>query len=227
MSSSKIKNIVIPFVIILIVLFPFIFIDKGIIFMKINKVHNLFLDKVFIFLSALGNGLTIALCAIFLLFKHKLRFFYEFAIAFLIQLGVVSLFKQILFADAHRPYKFFTVLNKEHLLNTVEGVKLNLYDSFPSGHTATIFLLVTFFALFYNNRKLSWFLFILAFFVGVSRIYLVQHFYIDVYFGLFFGTTSALLAHYVVENHTYSWYYKRVYFPFFNVKKKTESTMNV
>lgn len=225
MSKDKIKNVVVPFLILAVLLLPLLFQEKGFYVLEINKLHNNFLDKLFIGFSALGNGITIALCAIYLLLKYRFKFLYEFAVAFIIQLGIVSLFKQVLFANALRPYKYFSTLNKEHLLNTVEGVHINLYDSFPSGHTATIFLIATFFALFYRNITLSFILFIIALFGGISRMYLVQHFYMDVYVGMLFGASSVFLAHYIVSRQNYSWFNKSLGLNFFSLENKSESTI--
>lgn len=227
MYAYRIKNIVIPFILFIIVLLPFVFVEKGTHVLNVNKFHNDSLDRFFIFFSAVGNGITIAICAIILLLIYKLKVIYEFVLAFIIQLSIVTFFKQILFFGLPRPYKYFEILGKEELLNTVIGVRIYEYNTFPSGHTATIFLIVTFFALLYNRKNLSWGLFVFAFFVGLSRIYLVQHFYIDVYFGVLFGSGSAFFAHYLVEKKMYSWSEKKLFKDFTFSKKNSQSSMNV
>ncbi|WP_431111603.1 phosphatase PAP2 family protein, partial [Winogradskyella poriferorum] len=79
-----------------------------------------------------------------------------------------------------RPYLYFKNAGLGDLLHLVEGVKIRYVNTFPSGHTATIFYLTSFFALLSRNRTACWVLVVLGFIVGVSRIYLVQHFFVDV-----------------------------------------------
>ncbi len=71
-------------------------------------------------------------------------------------------------------------------------------NGFPSGHTMGGFALFTFLA--FCARKKTWaavLLFLLALLVGLSRVYLVQHFFKDVYFGSMVGLLAGLLFYYL------------------------------
>jgi membrane-associated phospholipid phosphatase len=98
-----------------------------------------------------------------------------------------------------RPLRVFRDEGIADMLTFVEGVHVNSGPtSFPSGHTMAGFALFTFLALNSGHKNLTGiFFFVLAMIVGISRIYLVQHFLEDVYIGSFMGVTLALLFYYL------------------------------
>ena len=108
------------------------------------------------------------------------------------------------FVHAPRPAVIFDLANHPDVLPIVEGVQLHSSNSFPSGHASTFFVL--FFALsivlnYYGQHKktsrnliqLVCFLFALT--GAYSRIYLSQHFAIDVFAGGIIGMMSVTLLH--------------------------------
>ncbi len=93
-----------------------------------------------------------------------------------------------------RPSVWFRQQGEFEQLQLVEGVHLlGGYMSFPSGHTASAFALFGLLALLLA-RKWYWsgVLFFIALGIGISRIYLVQHFLKDVYLGAITGIAVAL-----------------------------------
>lgn len=158
-----------------------------------NQFHQPFADFFFKYITHLGDGLfCIFLSLIFLLFqkyKNALLIFFTFALS-----GLLSqFFKKIIFPDMLRPIAY---LGEQAKLKLVEGVEVYTNNSFPSGHTATAF--ATFLMLTLIIKKNSWgfIFFFLALLVAISRVYLVQHFFIDVYAGAWLGTTSTLFVYY-------------------------------
>ncbi|MEO0341550.1 MAG: phosphatase PAP2 family protein, partial [Bacteroidota bacterium] len=97
-----------------------------------------------------------------------------------------------------RPLAYFRDLGEAEQLTFVEGVKVNQgFTSFPSGHTMAGFALFCFLALNLPFKKTAGFgLFCLAMIVGISRIYLVQHFLRDIYLGAILGVALAIGAYY-------------------------------
>ena len=65
------------------------------------------------------------------------------------------------------------------------------YNSFPSGHAATIFSLATAMSLFWPKYRA--YFFVVAFAIALSRIILTSHFVSDVIAGAFIGTLTVLL----------------------------------
>ena len=100
-----------------------------------------------------------------------------------------------------RPLSYFTELGSVEQLSFVAGVHINGGPtSFPSGHTMAGFAIFIFLAFNSKNKKLvALLLFALAAMVGISRIYLVQHFLKDVYLGSVVGLAIALLAYYLQQ----------------------------
>jgi membrane-associated phospholipid phosphatase len=66
------------------------------------------------------------------------------------------------------------------------------HNSFPSGHTQTIFAITIGLTLLYP--RLGVFLVPLAFSVGISRVVLIAHYPSDVLFGAYLGMATAILV---------------------------------
>ncbi|MDN5204948.1 phosphatase PAP2 family protein [Fulvivirgaceae bacterium BMA10] len=176
--------------------FLVIFIPKGEIILLVNAHHHSFLDTFFKYVTFLGDGTWFAIIFLVFLFIR-----YTYALIGLlmttIQTVIVHFCKQIWFHNAPRPSAFF---NGQIDLYFVEGVDVHSWGSFPSGHTATAFAIALFFTIiFHKNKLLSLPLFIAAVLVGFSRVYLSQHFFIDIYFGAFVGVISTITAFAIFE----------------------------
>lgn len=97
----------------------------------------------------------------------------------------VQILKKII--NAPRPLTFFNENFPLVELHRVEGVSLHSMHSFPSGHTAAAFSLLLCLALFFKRKSLSALMLFLAVLAGYSRIYLSQHFALDVLIGSLLG----------------------------------------
>ncbi len=98
--------------------------------------------------------------------------------------SLVSVVLKLLFAH-DRPFVWFQKMRPDDVLTLVDGVQVYTgATSFPSGHTMSAFALFTLAAL-WGSRRAWWqvLCFLLALLVGVSRIYLAQHFLQDVVAG--------------------------------------------
>lgn len=142
---------------------------------------------------------------LFVRFRHA-------AVLPILALGVTLLsflFKELFRHD--RPYLYFRKMGIFDQVNAVEGVVLNGgTNSFPSGHTMSAFALFAFLA-FCLPRKggAGLVLFFLALLVGLSRIYLVQHFFKDVYLGAILGVLIALVIYFLQYRMNASWMDRR------------------
>lgn len=181
----------------IIFLFPIIVYPKGELELLINQHHTAFFDVFFKYVTNLGDGVLLALLLVFLLFyNYSSTILAAFSIA--LQAIFVSIFKRWLFKGLERPLAFF---GDGVNLDFVDGVNVHSYNTFPSGHTATGFALFALLFIVINNRGIifSIILFSAAFLVGFSRVYLLQHFVIDVYFGAFIGILSVVLGLYLMD----------------------------
>jgi membrane-associated phospholipid phosphatase len=101
--------------------------------------------------------------------------------------------KQYIYPNRPRPWALYS---KTDIVHLVPGFTPYTNNSFPSGHTATAFCMAAILACIYPRLKLGWLFMIMALMVGYSRIYLSQHFFMDVYFGSMIGTVSAFVFYY-------------------------------
>ncbi len=162
-----------------------------------NERHTPFWDTFFKYWTYLGDGVLLGILGLVLLFTHYYKFL-TFLIAVALQTVFVHIFKQWLSAGEPRPKTFFA--DQIDTLNFVEGVTVRGYDSFPSGHTASGFVLFFFLIVLIENKALKLICFVTAVLVGLSRIYLLQHFARDVYVGSLFGVLAVVFALYLMRN---------------------------
>lgn len=100
-------------------------------------------------------------------------------------------------AGTDRPYTHFQNIGKSDQVVVVPGVALNKgKTSFPSGHTMSAFGLYSMLALLSigKNRYLLMTLAGISILTGISRIFLVQHFLVDVIGGAVLGMLISLLV---------------------------------
>lgn len=164
-------------------------IEKGQAVYWINGHHNSLLDKFFFVFTYLGDGLVFLPPLIALLFV-RYRFALIAACAWVAH-GVIShILKRWVFGDFPRPG---AVLDHT-LLYFVPGVQVHDHFSFPSGHTTTIFCLAMLLSLVSGSRLFSLTMLVIALLVGYSRIYLLQHFLMDVAGGAVVGTLTTVVC---------------------------------
>ncbi len=175
--------------------------QKAEIHLFLNAYHTGFSDTFFKYITNLGDGLMpLILFVIFL--------FFSFRKAFIIGLSgaatglLAQFFKRVIFKDIARPSAFFKDIADLYL---VPGVEVHQSFSFPSGHSATVFGLFIVLALFSKSKTTQLVLLIVAILTGYSRIYLSQHFLVDVYFGAILGVTTSFFTMVLMEKIKRPW----------------------
>lgn len=161
----------------------------------INSIHCSAADFFFKYFTNLGDGIIPAL-TIFILLFISFRNAIILCLSSLLSTVTVHLFKEIILSDLNRPKFVFENIAE---LYYVPGVDIHLLNSFPSGHTVTAFSLFLFFALISKNNYYKLTFFIVAFLIGYSRMYLSQHFLMDIYFGSLFGVIFSTLSYFWVS----------------------------
>jgi len=135
--------------------------------------------------------------------------FYRFRIAlFLLITQLVSgMLSQIMKQswDEPRPIKFFSVNFPDIQLHQIVGEHLHSSHSFPSGHTITAFAFFLALAYFTKRPLLHFLYFVLALLVGFSRIYLSQHFVLDVLVGSVVGVAVTVSWQFYFEKLPLKW----------------------
>ena len=168
--------------------------------MYINQLNSPIGDVFFKYITEFGSFLTIGPILAVLLFI-RYRFALIASISSLLSLIFVQIGKRLVWVDSPRPSVFLNEISEAHF---VKGVHLHTTHSFPSGHTAGAFALFFALVLFVKNPIWKLLFLLMAFLVGYSRMYLSQHFLIDVTVGGLLGILSAVLAFVWMNNTTWS-----------------------
>lgn len=162
--------------------------------------RSAFGDFFFKYFTRMGEGILFLLAFLaFLLIRYRTAIYIPL-------LGITVMLLSVLsknwFAQP-RPYRYFEELNRLDQLTFVEGVYVNKgLSSFPSGHTMAAFALYAFLAFVAPSKKsLALLLLLIAVLVGISRIYLVQHFLQDVLSGGFLGVLLAVFYYYLHQRY--------------------------
>ena len=170
---------------VLLISMPLLFLPKEDVSIWINQFHHPLLDGFFYYVTYLGDGMILLIILLYMLLQSYTwaAFFAGFTI---LEAGIVQLLlKKGLFASVTRPASYIPNFDQLH---QVSGLTLHHLHSFPSGHTQTIFLVVTFIAMAgKRNLGASVLLVLLASLTALSRVYLLQHFLVDVWFGALIG----------------------------------------
>jgi membrane-associated phospholipid phosphatase len=136
-----------------------------------------------------GNGFVVIAVMLFLLIRKKTGWVIQIGISLLISGLLVQLIKHLM--PSPRPVIFFA----SGVIHYILGVTRTGLSSFPSGHTATAFMLTTLLALYFPGKKPGLFFLAVAILTGYSRIYLSQHFPIDVLAGSLAGLLPSLAVY--------------------------------
>ncbi|MDX2003405.1 MAG: phosphatase PAP2 family protein [Chitinophagales bacterium] len=164
--------------------------SKGDFLLLLNGHHNQFWDGLFHFTNNFGEAGFYVVFLLLLLF-YRINYALLGGIVLSETALVVQLLKQVVFPHVDRPYNFFQA--KGISLHLVDGVTVHKHFSFPSGHTATAFAMLCLLALLLHNKWWGFPLLLCAAFGGLARIYLAQHFLVDVFFGSLIGVALALI----------------------------------
>lgn len=169
----------------------------------VNSLHTNFLDFTCRYGTHAGDGLfTVFVSLLLFRFNRKLAICILFS--YLISAGLVQLLKHTIFHELTRPVLHLDA-NTLKNIHFVAGVELNQLNSFPSGHATSVFALLGTFVLSVKSDYLKVFLLFLASFVAFTRVYLMQHFLIDVFIGSLIGTLTAFLVFYLlIQKNAYS-----------------------
>ena len=179
-------------------------IPKAELHLALCQPHTAFLDSLIPIITNLVDWLPYLM--VFLLLFYRAGWATFLASNLLLSTLIVQPIKHII--RAPRPLTWFAENMPDVSLPLVEGVKMNHWLSFPSGHTTTFFVL--FFSLSIilcaENIKgkifLSLLCFLCATFGAYTRIYLSQHFALDIFAGILIAVFSTLSLYFFLVKRT-------------------------
>ena len=188
----------------LILAVALLIVPKAELHLALCQPHTTFLDTIIPFFTNLVDWLPYLIVVLLLFYRAGWSTF--LASNLLLTTLIVQPIKHIVHAP--RPITWFADNMPDVTLPLVEGVRMNHWLSFPSGHTAT------FFALFFcvsiilcaENVKgkyiLSFLCFLCASFGAYTRIYLSQHFALDIFAGVLIAVCSTLILYFFLVKNT-------------------------
>jgi membrane-associated phospholipid phosphatase len=167
-------------------------------FFAINQVHSPFWDKAMGGFSAYGRGdiIPFILVGVLLIPAMRNKQYILSGLGFGIIIPVFVYCTKLFF---HEPRPILLYGNE--LVHSVPWLKDLTNNSFPSGHTFGAFGFFMLLSIILPSKQKIWSLlfFLLAFLCGYSRMYLGQHFFLDVWVGSIFGTVFTILIYKVVQ----------------------------
>ncbi len=200
MLKSFFKNNKIPlgiYILFLAIVLTFILsMNKTKLHLSINDyVGNAFIDKFFLYLTLLGDG-VLGVLIIIIAFFINIRLGIYLTLSFLFAALITNLLKYQFFNEAPRPHFVFQWVEPFEI-KKVEGVELMILKSFPSGHATQSFAI--FFALALAVAKSSYKVLFasIAVLAAFSRVYLSQHWLQDITAGSVIGVFFAILFYFL------------------------------
>lgn len=170
-------------------------IGKDAFFLMLNENLGAIADNFFSFCTNLGNGFVwvIILILFYVYRKNKLPLFFG---AVALSTLITQVLKNFFIPVQLRPIAAIKDISSIH---TVTGVELLTNYSFPSGHTATAFSIFLLGCLLIREKWVLPTGLLYALLVGYSRIYLAEHFPLDVGGGMITAVISVWLSVYIQE----------------------------
>lgn len=174
----------------------------------INQIHSPFFDYFFAYATHLGDGLMFIPLALGTLVFSNVKNFLRVLLAGALALVIAGVFKHFVFSDALRPVAYF---GENHNLRLVDGVTIHMKNSFPSGHALTAFCLATLLAGITQRWAAFWFFTALV--ASFSRVYLSQHFLIDIWAGSLLGVFIGAASYFLLSRFNANWLNARMIKP--------------
>ena len=200
------RYFIVPFFILFILILAVVgFHGNDRLFLEINRLHSSVADFLFLDLTDLGNG-VMAFVLVLILLLVSYRESLTFLSLTLILTLVVRLLKKVIFPGFIRPVLYFGSSS----LHLIPGYNPPLLHTFPSGHAVTAFSACLFLSFLISKKFWKIFLFLVAIFIGYSRVYVSAHFPFDVVSGAFIAVVITTLVYYFSRQIHNDWIDKKI-----------------
>ena len=158
-------------------------------------------DVFFKYYTEVGGSIPFIIAGLALFYNYRVA---VFLLVSQLAVGLVSRIMKEAWNES-RPIVYFKENFPDMSLHQVDGVKIHSFHSFPSGHSASAFALFMALSLLTKNKSLQFLYFVLALLVGFSRIYLSQHFALDVLVGSIIGVVVSIICKYYFDKTPTKW----------------------
>ena len=199
---NKVKYFLIPYLFsatictIILILY-----SKSSIHLWINQHNSVSADAFFKYYTNVGDGFfVIGVALLLLLWKYGMAL--VVMTSYLISSLMAQIIKHFICPSALRPKAFFENTTSLHF---IDGIKMYMTHSFPSGHSTSAFAMFLMLSFFVNNKWMQLFFLLLAVLVAYSRMYLSQHFLIDVLVGSVIGVLVSIGVYYSYNRNNKEW----------------------
>lgn len=193
-------------------------IPKGELHLLLSDHHTHARDIFYRYYTQVAEWFPYIVCVLVLLFGRIGDGVFA-SVCMIVSALTTQLFKFIV--NAPRPLKWFEMNMPDVQLCLVDGINTHSWHSFPSGHTTSFFALAFVLCILLTrcprNPRMTRVLvqivlFVLAALGGYSRIYLNQHFALDVLAGIFVGLGITILFYLLFSCwERKKWYNYRVF----------------
>lgn len=163
--------------------------EKNDLHLTLNQWRHPLADVFFRYTTHLGDGLIFLPAIIYFAWRKQTDRALILTSVALLTLILTAISKSLLFPDIDRP----VLAIGADRLNLVEGVRIHSKYSFPSGHTTAAFAFWAALAALIRGRFTGFFA-LIAITVGISRVYLSQHFISDVSAGCILGISTTAIC---------------------------------
>lgn len=188
-KSYQLAQAIAMLIAIVLFILSYIF-GRDTLFLWLNKNLGTFADNFFSYFTYLAEGwIWIPYLLVFVMLLKKDAAF--IVINFLSSTLLTQVPKNLIWPNVNRPIASDIPISKIHMVPSVE---VHTYNSFPSGHTATAFTLFLITVYFFPNKKVLLAGCLYALVCGYSRIYLGQHFPLDIAGGIVAALLSVALS---------------------------------
>ncbi len=160
-------------------------------FLFLNNDMGRVSDIFFQYYTYAGDGVLWIGWFIFVIVSKKYNLLPLLFSAIIFSTAITQFSKQVILPDEARP---LLAISDQHLVHYVNGVTVHSINSFPSGHTVTAFTFCILIALLSKKKVWPIATFVAASLVGYSRIYLGQHFPLDIAAGMLVAVCTMLFS---------------------------------
>ena len=163
-------------------------IPKGGLVLQFDANSSESLDTFFMMVTKVGEITGASIVFLILFFFADKKFRLIFPISVVLMLLISQGLKHQVYPEERRPVSTYKNLHE------IEGLERHVLNSFPSGHTTAAFTYFTILALAFRQKTFRFLAPFLAALVGISRVYLGQHYLHDTVVGAILGIFTATIV---------------------------------